>query len=114
MDISNIILIGIVVVAGIVKIVNTAKSQTISDENITDNTSSNNLNTQATSELPEAEVPKRDTTIRRANPNRKTTSKTVANSPKSTQNSTEEEEFDLKKAVVYSEILTPKFKEEDF
>ena len=117
MDISNIILIGIVVVAGIVKIVkivNTAKSQTISDENITDNTSSNNLNTQAASELPEVAVPKRDTTIRRANPNRKTTSKTVANSPKSTQNSTEEEEFDLKKAVVYSEILTPKFKKEDF
>ena len=114
MDISNIILIGIVVVAGIVKIANTAKSQTISDENITDDTSSNNLNAQAASELPEAEAPKRNTTIRQTNPNHQTTSKTVANSPKSTQNSTEEEEFDLKKAVVYSEILTPKFKEEDF
>ncbi len=114
MDISNIILIGIVVVAGIVKIANTAKSQTISDKTITDDTSSNNLNAQAASELPEAEVPKRNTTIRQTNPNHQTTSKTVANSPKSTQNSTEEEEFDLKKAVVYSEILTPKFKEEDF
>lgn len=114
MDISNIILIGIVVVAGIVKIVNTAKNQTISTEDITGNTLSNDLDIQTISESPEVAVPKRDTTIRRANPNRKTTSKTVANSPKSTQNSTEEEEFDLKKAVVYSEILTPKFKEEDF
>ena len=114
MDISNIILIGIVVVAGIVKIVNTAKNQTISTEDITDNTLSNDLDIQTISESPEVAVPKRDTIIRRANPNRKTTSKTVANSPKSIQNSTEEEEFDLKKAVVYSEILTPKFKEEDF
>ena len=117
MDISNIILIGIVVVAGIVKIVkivNTAKNQAISTEDITDNTLSNDLDIQTISESPEVAAPKRDTTIRRANPNRKTTSKTVANSPKSTQNSTEEEEFDLKKAVVYSEILTPKFKEEDF
>ena len=42
------------------------------------------------------------------------TPKTAVNSPKITRKSTTEDEFDLRKAVIYSEILTPKFKDEDF
>lgn len=42
------------------------------------------------------------------------TPKTAVNNPKITRKSTTEDEFDLRKAVIYSEILTPKFKDEDF
>ncbi len=42
------------------------------------------------------------------------TPKTAVNSPKISRKSTTEDEFDLRKAVIYSEILTPKFKDEDF
>lgn len=37
-----------------------------------------------------------------------------ANNPKIAPNPINEEEFDLRKAVIYAEILTPKFKDEDF
>ena len=40
--------------------------------------------------------------------------KTPANTPKTAPNTINEEEFDLRKAVIYSEILSPKFKDEDF
>lgn len=36
------------------------------------------------------------------------------NTPKNTSKDEDDTEFDLRKAVIYSEILTPKFKEEDF
>ena len=37
-----------------------------------------------------------------------------ANNPKIAPNPIDEEDFDLRKAVIYAEILTPKFKDEDF
>ena len=40
--------------------------------------------------------------------------KTAVNTPKTAPNTIDEEEFDLRKAVIYSEILTPKFNDEDF
>ena len=36
------------------------------------------------------------------------------NTPKNASKDEDNTEFDLRKAVIYSEILTPKFKEEDF
>lgn len=44
----------------------------------------------------------------------KTTPKKAVDSPKIDSKTLAEDEFDLAKAVVYSEILTPKFKDEDF
>lgn len=41
------------------------------------------------------------------------TSKSHSNRPKMEQNRADESEFDLKKAVVYSEILRPKFKDDE-
>ena len=38
----------------------------------------------------------------------------VNNTPKNASNDEDDTEFNLRKAVIYSEILTPKFKEEDF
>ena len=38
----------------------------------------------------------------------------AANSPKIAPNPIDEDEFDLRKAVIYTEILTPKFKNEEF
>ena len=49
-----------------------------------------------------------------AAPKVKTTAKSANNAPKTQSNSTDEDSFDLRKAVIYSEILNPKFKEEDF
>ena len=36
------------------------------------------------------------------------------NAPKTDSNEQDDNSFDLRKAVIYSEILTPKFKDEDF
>lgn len=48
-------------------------------------------------------------------PAQSTTSRQKANNtPKNTSKDEDDTEFDLRKAVIYSEILTPKFKEEDF
>ena len=44
----------------------------------------------------------------------KNTHTTAVDSPKTDSNQPADIEFDLAKAVVYSEILTPKFKDEDF
>ena len=49
-----------------------------------------------------------------AAPKVKTTAKSANNAPKTQSNSTDEDSFDLRKAVIYSEILNPKFKEEEF
>ena len=49
-----------------------------------------------------------------AAPKVKTTAKSANNTPKTQSNGTDEDSFDLRKAVIYSEILNPKFKEEDF
>ena len=49
-----------------------------------------------------------------AAPKVKTTAKSANNAPKTQSNGTDEDSFDLRKAVIYSEILNPKFKEEDF
>ena len=43
-----------------------------------------------------------------------TTDKKAQNSPQNPSDDQEEEILDLRKAVIYSEILTPKFKKEDF
>lgn len=48
-------------------------------------------------------------------PAQSTTSRQKANNtPKNASKDEDETVFDLRKAVIYSEILTPKFKEEDF
>ena len=41
-------------------------------------------------------------------------SQSPKNTPKTASDSEDDTTFDLRKAVIYSEILTPKFKEEDF
>lgn len=43
----------------------------------------------------------------------KSSVKTAKNTPKTAPNEADEDRFDLEKAVIYSEILTPKFKSED-
>jgi hypothetical protein len=48
-------------------------------------------------------------------PAQSTTSRQKANNtPKNASKDEDDTVFDLRKAVIYSEILTPKFKEEDF
>lgn len=44
---------------------------------------------------------------------KKNTSKSHSEEPKTEQNRADEPEFDLKKAVVYAEILRPKFKDDE-
>ena len=43
-----------------------------------------------------------------------TTPKKPVNTPKIEPNTIDEDEFDLRKAVIYAEIMTPKFKDEEF
>lgn len=43
-----------------------------------------------------------------------TTPKKPVNTPKIEPNTIDADEFDLRKAVIYAEIMTPKFKDEEF
>lgn len=56
-----------------------------------------------------AKTKKTKTQATPANPPQK-----AANNPKIAPNPIDEDEFDLRKAVIYAEILTPKFKNEEF
>lgn len=45
---------------------------------------------------------------------RTNSSKKPVNTPKIDSNPTDDIEFDLRKAVIYAELMTPKFKDEEF
>lgn len=101
------------------------KVQAPIDINDTDNTSSNDLSnttpitssdtlTMMGTPLYASTATKTPTT-KSSTPVQSTTSHQKANNtPKNTSKDEDDTEFDLRKAVIYSEILTPKFKEEDF
>ena len=101
------------------------KVQAPIDINDTDNTSSNDLSntTPITSSdtLTMIGTPLYASTATKtpmtksSTPAQTTTSRQKANNtPKNASKDEDDAEFNLRKAVIYSEILTPKFKEEDF
>lgn len=50
----------------------------------------------------------------KAQPKPKNSPKKPVNTPKIDSNPTDGTEFDLRKAVIYAELMTPKFKDEEF
>lgn len=76
--------------------------------------SSNNLDSQDEQTIP-AEIEKSTPKFEEGgNIEPKHTPKSKAKAPKIQPNRADEDEFDLRKAVVYSEILRPKFKDYEF
>ena len=114
MEISNIIFIGVIAVVCIGKVVDAVKSQQTNTKDINKDTSRISLDKEMGIDSPKEEIPKPQHTQSKAERKVITAYKSTKEAPKNTQKSSDEEEFDLRKAVVYSEILTPKFKEEDF
>lgn len=114
MEISDIIFIGIIAVVCIGKVINSTKSQQINTEDINKDTASIGLNREECVNSPKTEEPKPLSLNTKAKRTPAIVPKSAKEAPKTAQTGSEEEEFDLRKAVVHSEILTPKFKEEDF
>ena len=101
------------------------KVQAPIDINDTNNTSSNDLSNMASTTSSDAltmmgtplyaSTATKTPMTKSSTPAQTTTSHQKANNtPKNTSKDEDDTEFDLRKAVIYSEILTPKFKEEDF
>ena len=101
------------------------KVQAPTDINDIDNTSSNDLSnitsTTSSDTLTMMGTPLYTSTATKtpmtksSTPAQSTTSRQKANNtPKNASKDEDDTEFNLRKAVIYSEILTPKFKEEDF
>ena len=114
MEISDIIFIGIIAVVCIGKVINSTKSQQINTEDINKDTLSVGLDKEECVNSPKTEEPKPLSLNTKVKHTPAIAPKSAKEAPKTAQASSEEKEFDLRKAVVYSEILTPKFKEEDF
>jgi hypothetical protein len=101
------------------------KAQAPTDINDIDNTSSNDLtnippatssdtSTMMGTPLYTSTATKTPMT-KSSTPAQSTTSRQkVNNTPKNASKDEDDTKFDLRKAVIYSEILTPKFKKEDF
>ena len=96
--------------------INKGNIDTISSDDlgsITPNTSSNTLTTMATPV--DTISATKSTAVKSTTPiQTPKTPQRAKNAPKIASNDDDDTTFDLKKAVIYSEILTPKFKEEDF
>ncbi|MBQ4503579.1 MAG: hypothetical protein II986_07925 [Alistipes sp.] len=117
MDVSEIIFTAIIAVAGVTKIIDSVKGKSKQTPEIEDNTqtiSSDGLDTCI-------EVTPLEITKPVQQPVRKEVKKVATTTPKKAENKTkinsddsDENTFDLRKAVIYSEILTPKFKDEEF
>lgn len=81
--------------------------------NVTPTTSSDTLTTMGTPLY--ASTATKTSMTKSSTPAQSTTSRQkVNNAPKNASKDEGDTEFNLRKAVIYSEILTPKFKEEDF
>ena len=85
----------------------------IADNIDNDNTSSNTLDTILTTDNSRTNTakPKRRQTAASQMTN---SPKKSISTPKIAPEQSDEDAFDLKKAVIYSEILTPKYKDEEF
>lgn len=114
MEISDIIFIGIIAVVCIGKVINATKSQQTNTEDINRDTLSIGLDKEESISSSKVEESKPLSVNTKAKHTTAIAPKLAKEAPKTAQTGSEEEEFDLRKAVVYSEILTPKFKEEDF
>lgn len=117
MDISEIIFTVIIAAAGVTKIIDSAKGktkQTPEVEGNTQTTSSDSLGTHTEITPPEIAKPAQQPVRKEVKKVAATTPKKAKNGAKITSNDSDENTFDLKKAVIYSEILTPKFKDEEF
>ena len=130
-EVVKIILISaIAIIATAVKLANEAKKkqqtkQTAANQIDTDNTLSSDLGTQQSQQSflsGDYITPKKRSKKPIAGNNTPATvstggdnsPKTPVNSPKTAPNTILGEDFDLAKAVLYSEILTPKFKNDEF
>ena len=114
MEISDIIFIGIIAVVCIGKVIDATKRQQINTEDINKDSLSVGLDKEECINSPKTEEPKPLSLNTKVKHTPAIVPKSAKEAPKTAQTGSEEEEFDLRKAVVYSEILTPKFKEEDF
>lgn len=106
MEVTDIIFIAIAAIAVIGKIIGSIDKQEPIIEDIKEDTLSKDL-TQEDVKQPSTITPKAE--VKHSTPTQKATNKA-----KTAPKIEEEDEFDLKKAVVYSEILTPKFKDDNF
>lgn len=117
MDVSEIIFTVIIAAAGITKIIDSVKGKSKQTPEIEDNTqtiSSDGLGTHIEVTPPEIAKPVQQPVRKEVKKVATTTPKKAENKAKINSDDSDENTFDLRKAVIYSEILTPKFKDEEF
>lgn len=117
MDVSEIIFTAIIAVAGVTKIIDSVKGkseQTPEIEGSTQTISSDGLGTHIEVTPPEIAKPVQQPVRKEVKKVATITPKKAKNGAKINSDDSDENTFDLRKAVIYSEILTPKFKDEEF
>ena len=117
MDVSEIIFTAIIAIAGVTKIIDSVKGKTKQTPEIecsTQTISSDGLGTHIEVTPPEIAKPVQQPVRKEVKKVATTTPKKAKNGAKINSDDSDENTFDLRKAVIYSEILTPKFKDEEF
>ena len=117
MDVSEIIFTAIIAIAGVTKIIDSVKGKSEQIPEIEDSTqtiSSDSLGTHIEVTPPEIAKPVQQPVRKEVKKVATTTPKKAKNGAKISSNDSDENTFDLRKAVIYSEILPPKFKDEEF